>query len=91
LQEVLQLPQYCSEVLRSTAPAQLPQALLVPHVCVPVLQLPQLREAPLKHATHMPVLGRHSGVVPEQAVWFIHAPAVEQRRGVVPTQSRAPG
>jgi hypothetical protein len=68
VQEVLQLPQYCSDVLRSTAPVQVPQALLVPQVCVPVLQLPQLREAPLEHATHMPVLGRHSGVFPEQVV-----------------------
>lgn len=88
--EVVQLPQYCLEVLRSTAPTQAPQALLL-QVCVPVLQLPQLRVAVPKHATHWPVLGKHSGVVPVQLVWFVHAPLVEHRRGVAPTQPREPG
>jgi len=65
--EVVHEPQYCLDVCRSTAPVQLPQALFV-QVCVPVLQLPQLRVLPFWHATHRPVLARHSGVAPEQAV-----------------------
>ena len=88
--EFVHEPQYCFEVWRSTAPVQAPQALFT-QLCVPVLQLPQLRVVPFWHATHMPLLARHSGVAPEQAVWFVHAPEVEQRRGVRPTQSRAPG
>jgi hypothetical protein len=44
-QEVLQEPQYCFDVLRSTAPEQVPHVLPL-QVCVPVLQLPQAREAP---------------------------------------------
>ena len=84
------MPQCCSDVLRSTAPLQVPHALLL-HVCVPVLQLPQLRVDPFEHATHIPVLARHTGVFPEQAVWFVQAPSFEHRRGVVPRQSRVPG
>lgn len=84
------MPQYCVEVLRSTAPRQLPQALLL-QVCVPVLQLPQLRVLLPEQATHCPVLGRHSGVLPVQLVWFVQAPLAEHRRGVAPTHPTAPG
>jgi len=56
-----------------------------------VLQLPQLRVAVPKHATHFPVLGKHSGVVPVQPVWLVQAPLAEHRRGVAPTQPGAPG
>ena len=88
---VVQLPQYCLEVLRSTAPTQPPQALLL-QVWVPVLQLPQLRVAPFRQATHVPVLGKHSGVaVPVQLVWFVQLPLAEHRRGVPPTQPCEPG
>lgn len=89
-QDVLQEPQYCDEVFRSTAPLQLPHWLLL-HVCVPVLQLPQLRESPVVHATHWPELGRHTGVLPEQLVWFVQLPSVPHRRGVTPTHWWSPG
>jgi hypothetical protein len=66
------------------APAQPLQALPV-QVWVPVLQLPQLRVPVPKQPTHVPVAGRHSGVLPVQdGVWFIHAPAAVHKRGVVP-------
>ena len=67
VQEVLQEPQYCFEVWRSTAPEQVPHWLLLQD-CVPVLQLPQLRESPLVQATHAPVLDRQTGVLPVQPV-----------------------
>ena len=51
----------------ATAPVQEPQALLL-QVCVPLLQLPQLRVVPFKQATQAPVLGRHSGVLFIQVV-----------------------
>jgi hypothetical protein len=69
---------------------QVPQALLL-HVCVPVLQLPQLRVAPSKQATHWPVLGRHWGVLPEQLFWFVQTPSLEHKRGVEPTHSTLSG
>ena len=83
-------PQYCFEVLRSTAPVQVPHWLLLQD-CVPVLQLPQLRVSPFVHATHCPVLGRHTGELPEQLVWFDQVPSGMHKRGVTPRQSRVPG
>jgi hypothetical protein len=50
--------------------------LFVPQACVPALQVPQARD-PLKHSTHRPVLVKHSGVAPEQAVWLVQAPEIE--------------
>lgn len=61
------MPQYCFDVCRSTAPLHEPQVLLA-QLCDPVLQLPQARVAPFRQATHIPLLGKHSGVVPEQPV-----------------------
>jgi hypothetical protein len=58
---------------------------------VPLLQLPQLCDAPFKQATHCPVLARHSGMLPEQLGWFTHDPSLEHERGVAPTQSRVVG
>ena len=87
---VLHEPQYCVLVLRSTAPVQVPQALLL-QVWLPVLQLPQLCVAPFMQATQRPELGKHWGVAPVQVVWLVQAPLVEQRRGVAPTQPLSPG
>jgi hypothetical protein len=50
-QELLHEPQYCSDVWRSTAPVQLPH-WLPEQAWLPLLQLPQLRDAPAKQATH---------------------------------------
>ena len=80
-------PQYCLELFKSTAPLHVPHWLFA-HVCVPVLQLPQLRVAPFWHGTQSPVLARHSGVAPEQALSATHVPpwhssgtlALRQRR-----------
>ena len=88
--DVVHEPQYCSDVFRSTAPVQLLHWLLL-QVWLPVLQLPQGREAPFRQATHWPELGRHSGVLPLQLVWFDQVPSVKHERGVAPTHSRAPG
>jgi hypothetical protein len=57
--------------------------LLVVHDCVPPLHVPQARE-PLRHSTHRPVLAKHSGVVPVQAFWLVHAPMAEQSWGTLP-------
>ena len=64
---MLQFPQYCFEVCRSTAPLHEPHELFA-QLCVPVLQLPHWRVAPFRQATHCPLLGKHSGVLPEQPV-----------------------
>lgn len=83
-------PQFCVLVLRSTAPLQVPQALLA-QVWLPLLQLPQFCVAPFRQATHWPELARHWGVLPEQVVWLVQAPLLEQSRGVAPTQPLSPG
>jgi hypothetical protein len=71
------------------SPTQVPHALFV-QVWLPAWQVPQVR-VPLRHSTHEPLLGRHCGVVPEQAGWVSQVPPLVQTRGVTPTHSVADG
>ena len=60
------------------APHVLPE-----QVCVPKLQLPHARE-PLRHWTHWPMVGEHTGVFPVHAASSTQLPLEEHDWGVLP-------